>query len=95
MADIVTLAIEVRSENATRQLNAFQRRLEALSLSPGLHPKITIGEDAKKQLDAFEKRLKQLQGATVPVRVKGAERAQRSLNQIKVLLHFVQKTGRE
>ena len=39
-------------------------------------------EDAKKQLDAFEKRLKRLQGATVPVRVKGAERAQRSLNQI-------------
>ena len=77
--DVVTLAIKVKAEDAKKQLDAFHKRLSGLT---ALKPKITIGEDAKKQLDAFEKRLKRLQGATVPVRVKGAERAQRSLNQI-------------
>lgn len=77
--DIVTLAIEVKAEDAKKQLDAFHKRLKGLT---ALNPKITIGEDAKKQLDAFEKRLNRLWGVTIPVRVKGAERAQRSLNQI-------------
>ena len=85
MADIVTLAIEVRSENAQRQLNAFQRRLEALSQSPGLHPEINIGGNAIRQIDRIQQRLNRMQG-DIPVRVRGAERAHRSLNQINSTL---------
>lgn len=80
--DIVTLAIEVKAANAKKQLDAFHKRLTALSKSRGLRPKITIGGNAKKQLDALQKRFNRMRGTTIPVRIQGAERVQRSLNQI-------------